>query len=364
LDEGRWESLPVRDLPSAPLSPDDTERLVAGEAIDVPNGTTLTPEALPETEADWIALGRRMFFEYPLRADRTSEIGAELPDALASSGFLVEDDAWIGLRKFTDDDGSVHIGNTCSQCHTSVDETGRVTGVLSSRTMDLGRLRLLTLGYDPGELPPEIESTSLGDLHRLGPGRSDLLADGVFNPYTFPDFGGIVDLPYLHQNANWFHEGTATLAVRCETLFITANNERTRPPLVLTWALAAYLRSLPPPPPLDAPPSVEAVRGADVFDEAGCAGCHAPPLFTSDRQVTLDEIGTDPGAGESRVRWTGHYRIPSLRGVGRTAPYLHHGAFGTLEAMFDPDREEPGHVYGLELDDIDRVALIAYLRSI
>jgi hypothetical protein len=32
--------------------------------------------------------------------------------------------------------------------------------------------------------------------------------------------------------------------------------------------------------------------------------------------------------------------------------------------MFDPERDEPGHVHGLDLDDTDRVALIAYLRSI
>jgi hypothetical protein len=229
--------------------------------------------------------------------------------------------------------------------------------------MDVGRALILTLGYEPGALPPEIESTSVGDLDRLGPGRTDLLSDGEFNPYAFPDFGGIVDMPYLLQNANWFHTGTATLAVRCETLFITAINESRRPPRVLTWALAAYLRSLPAPAPTS-PGGPEAARGAEIFEAAGCEECHTPPLFTSDRQVTLAEVGTDPSAGASDVRWTGHYRIPSLRGVGRAAPYLHHGAFATLEAMFDPERTESGHVFGLELDAAERADLIAFLRSI
>ena len=97
---------------------------------------------------------------------------------------------------------------------------------------------------------------------------------------------------------------------------------------------------------------------------AGCDGCHTPPLFTSDRQVPLEEVGTDPEAGESAVRYSGHYRIPSLRGVGRTAPYLHHGAFESLEAMFDPERTEPGHTFGLELEEAERADLIAYLRTI
>jgi len=30
---------------------------------------------------------------------------------------------------------------------------------------------------------------------------------------------------------------------------------------------------------------------------AGCGECHAPPLYTSDRLVTVQEVGTDPAAG-------------------------------------------------------------------
>ena len=363
LPTAAWADLPIRDPVSAPLTSADTEVLQGDGVIRVEAGTTLSPLQPPTTPAAWIELGRRVFFEYPLRADRTHETAAGLPGALETGGFLVDEGAWVGLRKFIDESGDVRIGTTCSQCHASYDETGTLTGVLSNREMDLGALRLLTLGFEPGNLPDEVESSTVGDLARLGPGRSDLLSDGVFNPYAFPDLGGIADLPYLHQNANWYHEGTATLAVRCETLFITANGERSVPPKALTWALASYLRSLPPPPPVDGPGPLSAL-GEQVFAAAGCGDCHTPPLFTSDRLVALDEVGTDPGAGESVVRWTGHYRIPSLRGVGRAAPYLHHGAFPTLEAMFDPERDEPGHAFGLELGLDDRTALVAYLRTL
>ncbi len=361
--DGPWDTLLERDPPSAPLTTDDTDGILAGVPPAMADGSSLTPDELPGDEAGWIDLGRRVFFEYPLRVELTYEALAEIEDGIPSSGFLLDDGAWVGLRKFVDDGGDVRIGNTCAQCHASRDDDGDVTGVLANRAMNVGRARLLTLGLEPGELPPEIEASSVGDLDRLGPGRSDLLADGVFNPYAFPDFGGIVDMPYLHQNANWFHRGTATLAVRCETLFITSNAERRRPPRVLTWALATYLRSLPPPPPVTAG-GPEADAGRIVFDETGCGDCHTPPLFTSDRSVTIDEVGTDPWAGRSEVRWTGNYRIPSLRGVGRTAPYLHHGAFAGLEEMFDPERTEPGHEFGLALDEAERAALLAYLRSI
>lgn len=362
--DGAWNDLAERDPASSPLLVTATEALLLG--VDVPIGpgaVSLEPSELPETDEAWIELGRRVFFDFPLRVDTTYEALATVEGGLAASGFLQDDGAWVGLRAFTDYDGSTRIGNTCAQCHASRDANGDITGVLSNRQMDVGRALILTLGYEPGALPPEIESTSVGDLDRLGPGRTDLLSDGEFNPYAFPDFGGIVDMPYLHQNANWFHNGTATLAVRCETLFITAINESRRPPRVLTWALAMYLRSLPAPAPIS-PGGPEAARGAEIFEAAGCEECHTPPLFTSDRQVTLAEVGTNPSAGASDVRWTGHYRIPSLRGVGRAAPYLHHGAFATLEAMFDPERTESGHVFGLELDAAERADLIAFLRSI
>ena len=78
----------------------------------------------------------------------------------------------------------------------------------------------------------------------------------------------------------------------------------------------------------------------------------------------LFRSGTDPAAGTSPGRGTGYWRIPSLRGVGGNAPYLHHGAFPTLEAMFTPGREEPGHTFGLDLDAAERADLIAFLRTI
>jgi len=360
-----WEALPERDPPSVPLTFDEVDRIAAGErlTVDAAQATTLVPAELPTADADWVALGRRVFFEYPLRADSVHEAILQIPDALRDVGFLEDEGEVVGLRAFVGEFGLPHIGQTCAQCHASRDADGEITGQMANREMNIGAARLLALGFVPGELPPEIDSTAVGDLDRLGPGRNDVLPDGKFNPYAIPDFAGIADMPYLHHNANWHHRTTATLAVRCETLFITSAGELARIPRVLSYALAMYFRSLPAPPPLEEP-SVEASRGEDVFTAAGCPSCHVPPLFTSDQLIRVEDIGTEPSAGLSRSRFTGYYRIASLRGVGRAAPYLHHGVFDSLEAMFDPGRDEPGHEYGLELGDEDRAALIAYLRSL
>jgi hypothetical protein len=110
--------------------------------------------------------------------------------------------------------------------------------------------------------------------------------------------------------------------------------------------------------------------------ETHCSGCHAPPSLTG-RPVSLHTTGTDPALGLSPDRGTGTYRVPSLHGVGTRGPLLHDGVLPSLEAMFDPSRlnstrvervhgsgPTPGHVYGLDLDEADRAALVDYLRAL
>lgn len=361
-----WEVLPPRDPAARPLTLADSQAWEAGTPIGLGEATTFVPDPLPASEDDWIALGERVFYGYPLRVDSTWEAAVSL-GVLGDVGFLLDEDEWVGLATFRED-GRMRIGPTCAQCHASRAPDGGIWARLANRDMDIGAARLLVMGLTPGDLPPEIDSTATGDLDRLGPGRADVLSDGRFNPYAFPDFGGLGDLPLLHHTANWRHADAATLAVRCETLFITSVGQRYRIPRALSWALAAFLRSIPPPPPgTDAPDDEElAGRGEQVFAEQGCDGCHPAPLYTSDRPIPLSEVGTDPGAGSSQSRYTGSYRAPSLRGVARTAPYLHHGAFDSLAALFEPGRQldEPGHEFGLELDDADRAALLAFLQTI
>jgi len=278
---------------------------------------------------------------------------------LRDYGVIVHDGEYVGVR-FAKLDGRTRVVVTCASCHASVDEHGRLSGVRANRNFDFGRLRL---DHGGGNEVNAVDTTAREDLARLGPGRSDVQPDRQFNPYAFADFGGIADMPYLHHTANWYNRGVATLAIRVETVFMHDGRVRSRPPRALMWALAEYLRSLPAPPPSD-PPSEASERGRAVFEVEGCDACHTPPFYTSSEPVELEQIGTDPAAGLSPVRGTGSWRVPSLRGVGGNAPYLHHGAFPTLEAMFEPGRQEPGHQFGLDLDAEQRADLIAFLRTI
>jgi cytochrome c peroxidase len=86
--------------------------------------------------------------------------------------------------------------------------------------------------------------------------------------------------------------------------------------------LAAFLRSLEPAPARRSSDDPAALRGKDVFQLRGCDACHVPPTYTS--PVRRDVGLTDGPDGNRR------FNPPSLRGVSRSAPYLHDGRAETL----------------------------------
>lgn len=370
-DPDGWDAVPVVDWPTLPLTVEDAAAIaVSGQipALEFGPGLAdgLDSDSLPDSQDEWIALGERVFFEYPMSP--IPSLGEALREGLdlRDYGVIEHEGAYVGVR-FVARAGRTGIAVTCASCHASVDEDGWLSGVRANRNYDLGRFRLDHGGAGDHHA---VDATSDSDLAKLGPGRSDVQHDGQFNPYAFPDFGGIADMAYLHHTGNWANRGVATLAIRVETVFMTGGRVSSRPPRVLMWALAEYLRSLPAPAPLaaTAAPSLASERGRLVFEAEGCDGCHTPPFYTSSARVAMAAIGTDPAAGLSPLRGTGYWRVPSLRGVGGNAPYLHHGAFASLEAMFAADRiesgQELGHGFGLALDAADRADLLTFLRTL
>jgi cytochrome c peroxidase len=104
--------------------------------------------------------------------------------------------------------------------------------------------------------------------------------------------------------------------------------------------------------------------------KARCNTCHIGPNF-SDEQFHNTGIAwrdgglTDSGAGEGR------FKVPTLREVSRTAPYMHDGSLATLEDVVDYyDRggnPNPGldeDLHPLHLSAEEKRALAAFLRSL
>ena len=88
--------------------------------------------------------------------------------------------------------------------------------------------------------------------------------------------------------------------------------------------------------------SSEEQTGAGLFSNLGCAGCHSGPNLRGWNDIGfgnigLDSIYTDRGMGSllSDPTQDGVFKIPSLRNVGLTAPYMHDGRYNTLEEVVE-----------------------------
>ena len=88
--------------------------------------------------------------------------------------------------------------------------------------------------------------------------------------------------------------------------------------------------------------SPEAVRGRLLFiGKANCSNCHSGEDFTSDRFKNIGLYNgrqlNDSGRAEitNNPEDAGSFKVPSLRNVAVTAPYMHNGVFKTLREVID-----------------------------
>ncbi|HEY7328222.1 MAG TPA: hypothetical protein VH592_11305 [Gemmataceae bacterium] len=113
--------------------------------------------------------------------------------------------------------------------------------------------------------------------------------------------------------------------------------------------------------------SAAAERGRKLFtsDTVGCAKCHSGPYYsdsTLKKPFNLHDVGT--GTDDPSEKMGPKYDTPTLLGVYRTAPYLHHGKAKTLRDVLTTcnqgDRHgKTGHLKPPEIDD-----LVEFLKSL
>jgi mono/diheme cytochrome c family protein len=359
-----WDMLPVWNPRSLPVTAALAATLATGEIPPVPaDRAPLWDGVRPTTMAGWVALGRRVFFEYPMRAEVFMEYGLTKPKLAAAVGIERTTDGTVpGLVVFANIDGETRVGITCAICHSAVKQGAVVAGA-ARRAFDYGRLRVAyDVEHDTVRSPEELRR-----MKSWGPGRADVTEDDDEDPVAIPDLWGLRTQTFLTQAGTIRHTSPAALAIRQETQLLDSNHQRIRPPRELAWALAMYVYSLSPPPRTAA----ASPRGEAVFADH-CRGCHGNAAFGG-RAITAATIGTDPALATGRGRGTGNYRIPPLLAVGDGAPYLHDGSVASLDELLSParlaptyrggrfKRPIPGHRAGLELVPADRAALIAFL---
>ncbi|MDX1477668.1 MAG: cytochrome c peroxidase [Saprospiraceae bacterium] len=131
--------------------------------------------------------------------------------------------------------------------------------------------------------------------------------------------------------------------------------------------------------------------GMNLFfsQRLACTNCHAAPTFT--QASDFNGVGSNPyqsSKGAANIGLDRHYldpgfrdglfKIPSLRNVGLTAPYMHDGRFATLEEVIDhySDGIQPhphldhnlrnvdGSPRLLHLNTAEKKALVAFLHTL
>ena len=362
LDTEGWDALPEWNPRSVRLPADLAEPPV--EAAPLWDGVK------PRSSVEWVALGREVFFAYPLRAEPLVEFAITRPKLAAEVGLeRSADGAYVGLVRFADVDGRTRVGITCALCHAAV-RSGSVIPGVARRSFDYGRLRLT---YHRETKEP-VEQELARRMATWGPGRADVTEDVDEDPVAIPDLFGLREQTALTQAGTIRHTGPTSLAIRQETQLLHSNHERVRPPRELAWALAMFLYSLMPEP--NATPHTElSDKGAKLFAR-GCSECHSNAAYGGP-VVTASRIGTDSALANGAARGTGNYRPPALLRVAEAGPYLHHGALRTLEDLFSPERlsasyrDSPlgpgavkGHEFGTDWPAEDRAALVAWLRTL
>lgn len=107
------------------------------------------------------------------------------------------------------------------------------------------------------------------------------------------------------------------------------------------------------------------LRGYQLF-QTHCSNCHEGAL-TSNFGFARNFV-PDPGQDPGRMKVTGnpadsmHFRIPSLRNVELSYPYMHHGYFQTLEQVLDHYASPEG--MGLPLSEPDKKDIISFLLTL
>jgi hypothetical protein len=395
-----------------------------------------------KTEADWTKAGE-LVFDAPLIFGP--------PEAL----YRVRDPEWVravGAAQAKDgtlpylhyvirEKGKVEIGDlSCALCHTRVMPDG---SVIKGAQGNFPFIRALGLRFKnaPDEVVRKVGESLYGapwlkgdnpterirrktaaevsaESVEIPPGVIPRHRTSPVDPVQVPDLIGVKDRKYLDRTGLQLHRSLVDImryaalnqggdALASFDGFIPAAEDFHLRPDPSTqerysdeqlYALALYLYSLKPPP---NPNKFDALaqRGQKIFDQQGCARCHTPPLYTSNKLTPVDgftvpeehkrkydilpmSVGTDPNLALKTRRGTGYYKVPSLKGVWYRGPFEHNGSVATLEDWFDAKRLRDdyvptgfkwigsrtravkGHEFGLQLSAEDKRALIAFLKTL
>jgi hypothetical protein len=391
------------------------------------------PEQL-KTEDDWVKAGELIFTNPVFISARKTEAYRNLQFYEKAQAPIAADGTVPFVRYVIREKGKVETGDqVCGFCHTRVLDDGRIAIGAQGKTPILPIAQALASFAPAPTTPPATASVASAqenakanllarntlpwlttnptdELNKLTlaeiNGRIERVP-GIFArpgtefwPTKTPDLIGLKERKYLdatgvsrHRSIEDFMRYVATIEPLPSLLQYASFGKygtflpppdplsKTRFSEEMLYALGLYVYSLKPP---ENPnkPSALTRRGEQIFQKEGCANCHTPPLYTNNKLIPADVIGTDPRLAMQTRKATGFYKVPSLKGVWYRGPFEHNGSISTLEEWFDPARLQKdyvptgykgfgvktraitGHEFGLKLSAEDKKALIAFLKTL
>ena len=278
------------------------------------------------------------------------------------------------------------------------------------------------------KVAPQTPDEFASYIESIPPGSVDRQGGGYLYPFAVPSLIGIKDIKYLDRTGLMKHESPGDMMryaafnqgmdmLTSYNGFIPGGkNKNSELPLPSEWAhpfgysakkytdaqlyaLTQYIYSLKPPKNPNQFSTSLIEKGKKAFTKAGCITCHTPPLYTNNKLTPVNgfdppkdhfekydifnvSVETDSVSALYTRRGTGYYKIPSLRGVWFQSAFFHNGSLTRLEEVLDPKRLSPdfvptgfmpphltsmavkGHPFGMELNEEEKKALIAFMKTL
>jgi len=236
-------------------------------------------------------------------------------------------------------------------------------------------------------------AVSVGIMSRIGSRNAPSLANVAYHPYLLRE-GGVPSLEMQVavpiQEHNEFDENILVISDKLNNspiyreMSMTAYN-RFPDAFVITRSIATFERALLSG---NAPYdqfvngisnalSNSAKNGLKLFTSQAlkCSQCHSGFNFTNYTFQNNGLYENDPDEGRKRL--TGKeedrslYKVPSLRNVAVTYPYMHDGSIESLEAIIDhyakggnPNKHKSTLISGFKISNQEKIDLVNFLKAL
>ncbi len=271
--------------------------------------------------------------------------------------------ASLGRLLFYDEKLSLNNSTSCATCHKQqnafADNTKFSIG-LHNETTDRNAMSLVNVGFDSrffwdlqdGGLEANILKPVSNHLE-MGIGNLDILEDKLNEINGYPE---------LFERAFYGSEISEEAIARALSTFIASMNSYNSK---FDQGVRNNFKNF----------TIEEEAGRLLFfGKAKCSKCHSEPLFNRNWafNIGLDQVQSDEGFRN------GAFKAATLRNIELTAPFMHDGRFKTLEEVVEHYnsgiknnesldwvlRDDFGNPQRLELSDIEKSDLVAFLRTL